>query len=277
MAVSFLDIAATVCFALAILHTFLVKPLQHIGHRALPGSVKENLFHLLGEVEVVFGLWAGFYVLILTLKDGVPGTIRFLEGLDFTEPVFVFVVMSVCSTRPVLAIAGRLIEFVSGLIPLPSGSAFYFTALTVGPLLGSFITEPAAMTVTALILLEHFYNRGVSEKFKYATLGLLFVNISIGGTLTPYAAPSVLMVASKRKWGLEFIMIHFGISQLLYFHSASKSVPIRKRQGILRFKLLTRTSNVDFVSSPSMLIHIAVASMASVRRWSKSKIPARST
>lgn len=35
----------------------------------------------------------------------------------------------------------------------------------------------------------------------YATLGLLFVNISIGGTLTHFAAPPVVMVAEKWDWG----------------------------------------------------------------------------
>ena len=45
---------------------------------------------------------------------------------------------------------------------------------------------------------------------KYATLGVLFVNVSIGGTLTPYAAPPVLMVASKWGWDLPFMMSTFG-------------------------------------------------------------------
>lgn len=88
--------------------------------------------------------------------------------------------------------------------------AFYISALILGPLLGSFITEPAAMTVTALILLDYYYSGDMSKSFKYATLGLLFVNISIGGTLTPFAAPPVLMVAPKWHWDMGFMLGHFG-------------------------------------------------------------------
>jgi hypothetical protein len=89
--------------------------------------------------------------------------------------------------------------------------SFFFTTLVVGPLLGSFITEPAAMTVTAIILLKNFYSKGeMSDKLKYATIGLLFVNVSIGGTLTHFAAPPVLMVASKWGWGMSHMIANFG-------------------------------------------------------------------
>jgi len=234
--VSFSNLAATVCFCFAILHTFLVKRFQRIAHNYAPGSVGENLFHLLGEVEVVFGLWAALYLLIFMFADGLKGTIHYLEGRDFTEPAFVFVIMTVCSTRPILELAGRLIDFVSRSIPLPKPVAFYFTALTVGPLLGSFITEPAAMTVTALILLERLYSRGVSEKLMYATIGLLFVNVSIGGTLTPYAAPPVLMVASKWNWGLEFMLTHFGWKGIVASVISTAIVTYRFRDEISKIK-----------------------------------------
>ena len=51
------------------------------------------------------------------------------------------------------------------------------------------------MTIAALLLVRKFYVLEPSTKFKYATLGLLFVNISVGGTMTHFAAPPVLMVA----------------------------------------------------------------------------------
>jgi hypothetical protein len=45
---------------------------------------------------------------------------------------------------------------------------------------------------------------------KYATLGLLFVNVSIGGTLTHFAAPPVLMVARPWGWDTAFMLQHIG-------------------------------------------------------------------
>lgn len=205
-----LDLVATVCFGCAILHTFLVKRFQHLAHMYPDGSVGENFFHLLGEVEVVFGLWAGIFLIYMSFSSGVESAVEYLESRNFTEPAFVFVIMVLCSTRPILELAGRLIEVSSRILPLPRPIAFYVTALIMGPLLGSFITEPAAMTVTALILLDRFYRKELSTPLKYATLGLLFVNVSIGGTLTPYAAPPVLMVAGSWGWDLQFMLSHFG-------------------------------------------------------------------
>lgn len=204
------EIFATICFALAILHTFSVKKFQHLARSYRNGSAAENFFHLLGEIEVVFGVWAMVFLAFLAVVQSPQVAIHFIESRNFTEPAFVFVIMVVCSTRPILELASRLIEATSRLLPLKRPLAFYATALIVGPLLGSFITEPAAMTVTALILLEKFYKRGISQKLMYATIGLLFVNVSIGGTLTPYAAPPVLMVAAKWNWDLSYMLTHFG-------------------------------------------------------------------
>jgi len=200
----------TVFFSLSILHSFSVKGFQHWALRYPEGSILENLFHLLGEVEVVFGLWAGLLILLLTSWLGGEPTISFLESLNFTEPVFVFVIMAVASTKPILYFAKGLIDQISRALPLGRERAFLLTALSLGPILGSFITEPAAMTVTALLLKKRFFDRDISEKLKYALLGVLFVNVSVGGTLTPYAAPPVLMVSGKWGWDLSYMLTHFG-------------------------------------------------------------------
>jgi hypothetical protein len=94
-------------------------------------------------------------------------------------------------------------------------AAWWVTILTVGPVLGSVITEPAAMTICALLLARQFYNLEPSERLKYATLGLLFVNVSIGGTLTHFAAPPVLMVARPWGWTTSFMLAHFGWRALI--------------------------------------------------------------
>ena len=61
--------------------------------------------------------------------------------------------------------------------------------------MGSVITEPAAMTIAALMLAPKVFKKELPEPVKYFALGVLFVNVSIGGTLTSYAAPPVLMNA----------------------------------------------------------------------------------
>lgn len=205
-----IQIAATVIFALAIIHTFLVSKFAHIAHKYPEGSMGENFWHFMAEVEAVFGMWSAVFILVMIGLQGFHAPIEYLESLNFTEPGFVFVIMAMAGTRPVIKLAEKIIVFVSKLIPMQRKMAFYFTALVMGPLLGSFITEPAAMTVTAIILLKNFYTKDMSTKFKYATIGLLFVNISIGGTLTHFAAPPVLMVAGKWGWGISHMFLTFG-------------------------------------------------------------------
>jgi len=62
----------------------------------------------------------------------------------------------------------------------------------------------------ALLLKRRYFDREISRRLAYATLGLLFVNVSIGGTLTHFAAPPVLMVAGKWNWGMAFMFETFG-------------------------------------------------------------------
>ena len=206
-----IEILASVLFGLAVLHTFCVKRFAHWAHQSPPGSVKQHLLHFLAETEVVFGLWAAALFLgIAVVKHSVANAVQYIDGLNFTEAKFVFVIMVVAATRPVVTLAERLIALAARLLPVPESAAFYMAALFLGPLLGSFITEPAAMTLLALVLKRRYFDRGISRKLAYATLGLLFVNVSIGGTLTHFAAPPVLMVAAKWNWGLAFMFEHFG-------------------------------------------------------------------
>jgi hypothetical protein len=211
-----LQLIATLSLVLAIAHTFAAKRIHHFSRRFPDGSIGENTFVLLGEVEVVFGFWAALYLLARGFIEGFGAVGAFTDGLHFSEPLFVFVIMTMAATRPVLSAADALIAFLSRLAPRNlQPVSYYFAALTAGPLLGSLITEPAAMTVTALMLKSRYYDRKMSRRFMYSTLGALFVNVSIGGTLTSYAAPPVLMVAGRWGWDTSFMLTHFGWKALL--------------------------------------------------------------
>jgi len=231
------DYLGSLCFGLAVIHTFLVKRFQHIALKFRPGSVLENFFHLIGEVEVVFGLWAGIYLFLLAIIDSSASAIQYLESRHFLEPAFVFVIMVVCSSKPVLALAEVAIDWISRVLPLKRSISFYATTLIIGPLLGSFITEPAAMTVTALLLLDRFYKKSISPKLMYATLGLLFVNVSIGGVLTPYAAPPVLMVAGKWNWDVSFMLTNFGWKAAIAIVISTSLVVFRFREELSKLSM----------------------------------------
>jgi len=194
-------------FGLALLHTFCAKQFEHL---ALRHPRHAGLLHLLGEVEVVFGFWAFVLIAAMALLTGGEQAIAYAESLQYTEPLFVFVVMVVAASRPVLSMVQRLLLALARLMPLPTALVQAWLGLAVVPLLGSLITEPAAMTLAALMLAAQIFRPGIPEPLKYGALGVLFVNISIGGTLTAYAAPPVLMVATAWHWDTGFMASSFG-------------------------------------------------------------------
>lgn len=202
-----IQITGAILFALALLHTF-AAPLIAAQARRHPAHA--GLLHLLGEVEVVFGLWAGVLIVALALLGGGDAAIDYAESRHYAEPLFVFVVIVVAASRPVLETAQRLLSALARRAPLRTELALAWFGLALVPLAGSLITEPAAMTLAALMLAPQIFRPDVPERLKYAALGVLFVNVSIGGTLTAYAAPPVLMVAQTWRWDSAFMLAHFG-------------------------------------------------------------------
>jgi hypothetical protein len=201
------QLVATALFALALIHTFLASRVEHLAHRYPKHA---GLLHLLGEVEVVFGLWAALLILAIAVIDTSQSAIDYLESRNYTEPLLVFVLMVIAASRPLIEVARGLNDRVARALPLHPVSARFFVVMAMTPLLGSFITEPAAMTVAALLLREQFLRHDLPVGFKYATIATLFVNISIGGSLTPFAAPPVLMVAAKWEWDIAFMLSQIG-------------------------------------------------------------------
>ena len=242
------NLAATVIFFLAILHTFLAPfflkwahRVEHAHQRRLaqngPGaaapasdgaeevSFNARMLHFLGEIEAVFGIWIIPLLLAITWTKGWSSAKDYLQhGLNFTEPLFVVVIMAIAASRPILQFAERIMAAFACL-GKGTPAAWWLSILTVGPVLGSLITEPAAMTISAMLLSRKFYERQPRPALAYATLGLLFVNVSVGGTLTHFAAPPVLMVAGKWGWGIGHMFTQFGwkalagiaIANILYF------------------------------------------------------------
>ncbi|MBY0495620.1 MAG: putative Na+/H+ antiporter [Cyanobacteria bacterium] len=215
---------ATAIFLLAVLHTFVAAWFTGAAHRAQhrhdatlaklgrpshPSPLAEAL-HFLGEVEVVFGLWSLALLTAIVAAHGWDTAVHYVNStVNYTEPLFVIVIMALASTRPIINLsesALRQFARTGGGSP----AAWWIVILIVGPLLGSLITEPAAMTISALLLARQFFDLSPSPRLRYATLGLLFVNVSIGGTLTHFAAPPVLIVAREWQWDTLFMLNHFG-------------------------------------------------------------------
>jgi len=204
---SFIEIIATALFAIAIVHTFSVPVFARLANRNGPHA---GLWHMLAEVEAVFGVWAFILLVAMALLAGADSAVSYLDSRNFTEPAFVFAIMVVSASRPVIELMNTVVRLLARITPVRAELATFFITLSVVPLAGSFITEPAAMTLAALMLRDAYFRRPGQAGFKYMTLGVLFVNISIGGVLTAYAAPPVLMVAHTFGWDSGFMATHFG-------------------------------------------------------------------
>jgi hypothetical protein len=228
------NLVATVIFFLAVIHTFMAGFFQKMAHNIEERHRREieekgrtadtkpyrnakddtsfsaTVCHFLGEIEAIFGIWCVPLLGSVIYFYGWNSASNYIDNVvNYTEPMFVVIIMAISSTRPVL----KFSEYVLGLLAGFGGrspKAWWYSILIAAPLLGSFITEPAAMTIAALLLAKTIYSLEPSTKFKYGTLGLLFVNISVGGTLTHFAAPPVLMVAGAWDWNIAFMFTNFG-------------------------------------------------------------------
>jgi hypothetical protein len=265
MSLTTMRIVATVIFALAILHTFSTRFFERLAHSRPAHS---GIWHLLAEVEIVFGFWAVVMAVVMFSLQGADATKAYINGRNFTEPMFVFVIMVVAGTRPVLHMARRIVQTLGRLLPLRESVATYFVVLTLVPLLGSFITEPAAMTLAAILLAGRFYAANISDRLKYATLGVLFVNVSIGGTLTAYAAPPVLMVAATWSWDTAFMLTHYGWKAAIavFINGASVTLLFRRELAALASTPEARdeTANTAGSAMPSWIVILHLAILAGI-------------
>jgi len=248
------ELAGLGLFLLALVHTFSTKFFEQLA-RAHPRHA--GAWRLLGEVEVVFGIWATILMIFIAIADGPAIVSRYLDSRNFTEPMFVFVIMVIAGSKPILQVAMAGVRGIARLLPLRQGPAFYFSTLAVVPLLGSFITEPAAMTLAALILCENYFSKNLSMRLKYATIGVLFVNISIGGTLTPFAAPPVLIVANKWGWDIWAMMSMFGWKFGLTVVLNALAVTLLFRGELEKFSDTDMRAPSPTVPPATVLVHMA--------------------
>ena len=247
------ELVCSVLFALAIVHTFSTKYFEHLAHQHPRHA---GLWHWLGEVEVVFGFWALVLVITMFALVGAKPAIEYIDTRNYTEPMFVFAVMVIAATRPILQAAIDLVQWIARAVPLGGSLGYYLVVMVLVPLMGSFITEPAAMTLAALILGNRFYARALSARFKYATLGVLFVNVSVGGTLTSFAAPPVLMVAAQWGWDTAFMASTFGWKAAIAVVVNAAGVSFFFRKELMGLPLLVPSGTAEQIPVPWTLVFV---------------------
>lgn len=249
-----LQIIAAVIFAIAIIHIFSVKYFENLANRSEKHS---GLFHLLGEIEVVFGIWAMILVIFMFVFLGKAETMDYVNNRNFVEPMFVFVIMVIAATRPILHTVIAVVKRLSNILPRKGATGFYFVVMCIVPLFGSFITEPAAMTLAALILSDKLFSQGISNKLKYMTLGALFINVSIGGTLTNFAAPPILMVAQTWDWSSYFMLTTFGWKAAIAIFLNTSIIMLFFFKELSAINIRTTVSDREKIPFVIVLIHFS--------------------
>ncbi len=275
------NLISTLIFFSAILHTFLASFFTRISHRyenefnALEAEEKNpqlagaaakrrdklqfraQAWGFLGEVEVVFGVWLIPLFASIILMKGWSALVNYSASVNSTEPIFVVVIMAMSSSRPVLAMAERALASIAALGGY-GPAAWWLTILSVGPLLGSFITEPGAMTICALLLRNRIYCLNPSLELRYATLGLLFVGVSVGGTLSQFAAPPVVMVAGIWKWDFLHMLTNFGWKAALGTFIANAIYFFRYRKELFSLKaiLFSDVTQIRPIPKQVMIVHV---------------------
>ena len=249
-----IELIAACLFAAALIHTFAAKPVERLAHR-FPRHA--GVFHLLGEVEVIFGFWAIVLVIALAMAASPAEALGYAESRDYGEPLFVFVVMVIAGSRPVLALVWQIVQAMSRALPLPNALAYTWLGLAIVPLMGSLVTEPAAMTIAALMLAPLVFKADVPEPAKYLALGTLFVNVSIGGTLTSYAAPPVLMVAATWQWDSAHMLAQFGWKAAIAVLVNATIATAALRKHLLAADAMPARP-ADPVPWPVTLVHLAL-------------------
>jgi hypothetical protein len=250
-----LELVGAGLFALAVLHTFSTRYFEHLAHTRTAHS---GVWHLLGEVETVFGFWALVLIVFMALAYGWGQTSAYLDSRQFVEPMFVFVIMVIAASRPIMQLASDSVRSVAMWLPARPAVAGYFLSLSLVPLLGSLITEPAAMTLAALMLRDRIFSTGASSRLKYATLGVLFVNVSIGGVLTNFAAPPVLMVAAKWGWTSGFMLSTFGAKAALAVLVNAFVLTLLFRRELAERAVLAAESSEGRVPAAYVAVNLAI-------------------
>src|SRR6476469_9136171 len=89
-----IDLIAAALFGLALIHTFAATSFEKLADRSTRHA---GLFHLLGEIEVVFGFWAFVLIAAMARLSGPGPALEYVESRQYTERLFVFVIMVVAA------------------------------------------------------------------------------------------------------------------------------------------------------------------------------------
>lgn len=206
-------------FLLAIIHTFLTPKLfflsERFRHKQLIFTESSKKYYMLSEligilskVEIVFFVWAIPLFFLFWISEGFKLTITYFDTRNYSFPIYIMTIVVLTTSKPIIDFADRILTFLAKLGP--NTPKMWWWALLLGsPLIACLVKEPGAMIIGSTLLLRKFYYLTPSRSFRYATMGLLFSNISMGGLLTPVSSRAFMLVQSSLNWKPGFLLAQF--------------------------------------------------------------------
>ena len=179
------NLAVTLVFLGAIIHTFLAGRFERYSHKLalrykeklketnfrvmhpeerLPVSFASAIFHFLGEVEAVFGIWIIPFMFVCWKYYSFEDFSAYLNyDCSFTEPMFVMIIMIIASSRPIFKLAESVVNY-GAKLGKSSPGAWWISVMTLAPLLGSLITEPAANLAFFFLFRKEFARLAAQQR-----------------------------------------------------------------------------------------------------------------
>lgn len=215
-----LQLGATFFFILSVIHAFLTPRLYNmylrIRHQKILFPERKKKYLVLTEItrmfsriELVMLLWSVPFLLWFVYSENYKVMIGYLTSRNYMASLFIIVMMILVESNPIIYLSETLLNRLVQKIGKHSPVAWWWVILLVSPMLSSLLKETGAMVIATMLLIRKFYIHNPSKKFAYATMGLLFSNISIGGLLTITSSRAMFMIMPTLKWSSHFIWAHF--------------------------------------------------------------------
>lgn len=220
-----LQIGALACFILSIVHIFMIPVFARLYRNyqnkriAFPEDWKRFLwlgewYRLMSTIELVFLLWSVPLFFWFLYTEGYKGTMAYLNTRNYTFSMFIIVMWLLLGSKPISYAVEHAFAKIAN-IGRQSPKSWWLTVMFVAPLSTIFLRETGAIIIATTLLAKYFYDLSPSTRFSYATMGLLFSNVSIGGLLTTSSSRSLSMILRTLRWDNYEVMTHFGWKALL--------------------------------------------------------------
>lgn len=239
--ISTIEGVGTAIFLVGLLHSVCGGLISHY----LPARLR-----FITHPESAMVMWATVLLGVQWWGSGSTGVIKYVSRLHLIEPIYVATILIVCSTPSLIRSIRWTIFSVAHRLPVNTPMTFFVLAIVLGSLSGSIITEPAAMTLMCTIIGDTFLTSTRSDPFKYAVLGLILVSVSIGGALTPFSAPPIVMVATAWGWTLPVILRNFALPVIVSIVASTVIITmIFRRELTTPVAIVSRPRRPDWIVS----------------------------